>query len=130
MARRTTRLTWILFVSSLTGCLTPVPPAAAVIPSGSGIRAAPKPSDCKLNFFRTKVDQPYDELAALHVGAPTDGYGNIGDYTPWQLQNAMRAKACALGADAVIVTQDFSPTKGGFMNGTAIKYRTVLTGVK
>jgi len=41
-----------------------------------------------------------------------------------QLQDAMRAKGCELGADAVIVTQDFSPSYGGgFMNGIAIKYR-------
>lgn len=127
MTRMVTGLTWILVTAGLTGCLTPVPPAAAVIPSGSGVRAAPKASDCKLDFFRTKVDQPYDELAALHVGAPTDGYGYTTAYNPWQLQEAMRVKACALGADAVIVTQDFHPGKGGFMNGIAINYRTTLS---
>lgn len=35
---------------------------------------------------------------------------------------ALRVEACALGADAVIVTRDYSHP-GGTMNATAIRYR-------
>ena len=41
-------------------------------------------------------------------------------------QEALRKKACELGADAVIVTQDFSGV-GGSMNGTAVRYRDTRT---
>lgn len=96
------------------GCLGP---RVVVLPSGPGVTAAPRPSDCKPDFFRTRPDRPYDELAALHAqGGDTFKDG------PGDLQDALRAKACELGADAVVVTQDFSGP-GGTMNAVAIKYR-------
>lgn len=38
-----------------------------VMPSGNSPAAAPRAPDCQLSFFRTKVDGPYDELAAIQV---------------------------------------------------------------
>ena len=124
---RVFRMTGILIVATWAGCV--VHPTVVVIPSGSGIRAAPKQSDCKLDFFRTKTDQPYDELAALHVDILRDAvplwndvsYDEVQTQVAAQLQEAMRMKGCELGADAVIVTQDFFPSgKRDFMNGIAI----------
>jgi hypothetical protein len=64
------------------------------------------------------VERPYDEIAALHArGGDTFRNG------PSEFQDALRAKACELGADAVIVTQDFTGP-GGIMNAAAIRYRS------
>lgn len=62
------------------------------------------------------MDRPYEELAALHAWG-----GDSFENGPRDFQDALRAKACELGADAVIVTQDLS-APGETMNGTAIKY--------
>lgn len=103
------RIAISVFAVATSGCLaTPV----WVIPSGPGIVASPKPRDCRLEFFRTKVDQSYDELAAMHAWGGT---------SPERLQRALGEKACGLGADAVIVTQDYQGD--GTMNAVAIKYR-------
>jgi uncharacterized protein YbjQ (UPF0145 family) len=45
-------------------------------------------------------------------------------------QERMRAKACEVGADAVIITRDYIPgTKDAeaLMTGTAVKYRSAAT---
>lgn len=98
----------------LLGCLGP---RVIELPSGPGVHAESKAPDCRLDFYRTKVDRPYDEIAALHASG-----GDTFKNGPEAFQHAVRAKACELGADAVIVTQDFSGY-GGMMNATAIKYR-------
>ncbi|HSD22409.1 MAG TPA: hypothetical protein VLC54_20335 [Anaeromyxobacter sp.] len=103
----------IAAVSSL-GCLGP---RVVVLSSGSGAVAEPRPSDCKLEFFRTSLDRPHDEIAALHAeGGDTFRNG------PKDFQNALRAKACELGADALLVTQEYSGP-GGTMSAAAVKYR-------
>lgn len=94
-------------------------PRVAVLPSGSGLVAEPRSRDCKLDFFRTRPDRPYDELAALHAAGGDTFRDGPGDF-----QDALRARACTLGADAVVVTQDYSGP-GGIMNAVAIKYRAV-----
>ncbi len=64
---------------------------------------------------------------------PQRGYEKLGDmYSYWSravdVQDALRAKACALGADAVIVTQDVlvvggrAGREGKLVAGTAIRY--------
>ncbi len=84
-----------------------------VTPSGPGIRAERRPSDCHLDFYRTRApERPYQEIAALHIGG---GMLDAAD-----AQDAMRAKACALGAHAVVVTADYHH---GAMTGTAVVYR-------
>jgi len=62
--------------------------------------------------------QPYDEIGAIHWQGTWAGAATA--------QEAMQAKACELGADAVIVNRDFVPNTSnatGIMTGTAIKYR-------
>lgn len=94
-----------------------------VTPSGTGLAAAPRPADCQIEFLRSKrPDRAYDEIAALHAS------GTSSFTSPGRLQEAVRSKACSVGADAVIVTQDFvpppDPGRGApYMTGTAIKYR-------
>ena len=113
----------VLVAAGSSGC---VPPQVVVIPSGPGVVAEPKPSDCRVEFFRTKVDRPYDEIAALYAS----GGGSSG---PDDFQDALRAKACELGADALIVTQDYSlgysgsGTYRGQMHAAAIKYRDAVS---
>ncbi|WP_176065101.1 hypothetical protein [Anaeromyxobacter diazotrophicus] len=83
----------------------------------SDAQLAPRPSDCPLEFLQKAPERPYDELAELetHVtAAPAGG-----------TREALRPKACELGADAVIVTRDFVTNAYGhaIVAGTAIKYR-------
>jgi hypothetical protein len=106
---------------ALSGCGAHV----SVTPSGSGTSAPAKPPGCSLPFFRVPpLDQPYDEMATLHY--TTRAY-QAGD--PADAQEAIRQKACALGADAVLVTREFAPGVAGgkgsppTMTGTAIKFR-------
>ncbi len=116
----------VVTAAASSGCLGP---RVVVIPSGPGVVATPKPSDCKVEFFRTKVDRPYDEIAALYASG-----GDTSKSGPEDFQDALRAKACELGADALIVTQDYSRSYSspiayvGQMNAAAIKYRDAAGG--
>ncbi len=80
--------------------------------------AAARPPDCALEFLNKAPARPYDELGELesHVTAPPPGGA----------REALRADACRLGADAVIVTRDFVTNALGhaLVAGTAIKYRS------
>ena len=84
----------------------------------TAFKAAPRPPDCALDFFRHPPVRDYDEL------------GEVFSYYPYVVapQEALRAKACELGADAVIVTRDFliatsrTPDRK-LIAGVAIKYR-------
>jgi len=85
----------------------------------SGVEgAAAKPPDCALEFLNKAPARPYEELGELqsHVTAPPPG----------GTREALRADACRLGADAVIVTRDFVTNAYGhaIVAGTAIKYRS------
>lgn len=113
-AARTALLPVIVVAGASLGCLGP---RVVVLPSGPGVVAEPKPSSCELPFYRTTPDRPYDELAALHASG-----GDTFRNGPAEFQDALRAKACELGADAVIVTQDFTGP-GGIMNAAALKFR-------
>lgn len=92
-----------------------------VIPSGTGISAAPRLPNCAVVVFRTRVERPYDELAAVQVQATKDGFFLA---TAEELQRLLGSKACELGADAVLVTQDYRSDGAAVeMTGVAIKYR-------
>lgn len=93
------------------------------MPSGPGVTASPKAADCRLDFYRTRVDRPYDELAAIRASDGDTLKNNAPDF-----EEVIRAKACELGADAVIVTQDLLKP-GGTMIAIAIRFRDTGTVV-
>jgi hypothetical protein len=92
----------------------------SVTDAGTGLSLAPRPPDCRLEFYRTKPpERAYDEIATVHAHGPS----------ATDAQDAVRAKACELGADAVIVTRDL--VTGDLVPvGTGVVNRTVayLTG--
>jgi hypothetical protein len=92
--------------------------AVTVTPGNVGPLAA-RPATCSIEFLRTKVpDRPYDEVASLHWEGTMKGAAGA--------QEELRVRACALGADAVIVTRDYVPytqNSSGFMTVTAVRYR-------
>jgi hypothetical protein len=102
------------------GC-TIIGPTLQVTPSrASGAAAKEKPSDCALDFFRTKPpDRPYDEVATVH-------YLAVNGAEPTAVQTAIQAKVCSLGGDAVIVTREryLGYSQGGTeVTATAVQYR-------
>jgi hypothetical protein len=103
----------LLLLASACASVTSV----SVTPSGSA-SAQPRAADCPIEFFRSKnPDRPYEELAGLHAQ-----FG----MSPGEVQEAMRVKACEVGADAVIITRDYDPGSlhvAAIMTGTAVKYR-------
>lgn len=90
----------------------------SVTPSRSGFRAEPRGRDCAIEFLRNPPERPYDEIADVYSYFPR----------VVEPQGVLRARACELGADAVIVTRDFlistlrTPDRK-LVAGTAIKYR-------
>ncbi len=96
------------------------------VSSRSAVTAPAKPASCSLPFLRLPPsDRPFDELAALHYS----GHMNMrGD--PASVEDALRAKGCELGADALIVVREFVPGVAGangtppMMSVTAVRYRT------
>jgi hypothetical protein len=103
----------LLLTTTTMGCLGP---AVTVLPGSKP--AQPKPQNCEIPFIRTKVDLAYEEIAGLAASG-----GDTGKDRPEDFYRALRAKACELGADAVIVTQDYSQPGRGKMTAVAIKYR-------
>jgi hypothetical protein len=88
-------------------------------PAGPGLNVAPRDPGCAVEFHRTRPpDAAYDELATFHL----DG--------PWAdaaaAQEALRVRACAVGADAVVVTRDFTRVDAfgtSAMTATAVSLR-------
>lgn len=119
------RLRLILVPSAvaLAACITTPTARVTAVPSGTGATAAPKPAGCPIPFLRAPpADRPFDELASLHY---TTDVTAVGD--PAAAQAAMREQACALGADAVLVTQEFQPGAHGrypVMAGAALRFRS------
>jgi len=111
---RPSRLATLALLAFAAGCSS-----VAVTPSGLGLYPAARPAGCTIEFIRTKApERPYDELASLHWEGTMKGAAAA--------QEDVRARACALGADAVVVTRDYVPytqNATGVMTGTAIKYR-------
>jgi len=114
-ARRIAPLAAALAAAGL-GCAVPAGYALGgrldVTDSGARVDAHPRPEGCEVAFLRMRTpDRAYDELATFHAFAAK---------TAAAAQASMRDRACAIGADAVVVTRDFM---GGAMTGTAIRYR-------
>lgn len=99
---------------SMTGCV----PQVHYSPAMPGLLAKPKAQSCRIEFLRSKLpERPYDELGGLFVEGSTE---------PEELQAALSRKACELGADAVLITRDYTPAFGrvpATMTGTAVRYR-------
>ncbi len=100
------------FVSGCTG--------VKVYPTGVDVGATPRPSDCPMDFVFKPPAQPYEALADLQSQVTVVPEGGA-----WL---ALRAKACALGADAVIVTRTQNLNLFGhvMVEGTAISYRRAI----
>ncbi len=102
---------------TLAGCGT-----AWVTPTRSGFKAASRPGDCAVDFLRKAPERGYDELGEMY------SYSS----RVVEPQDLLRRKACELGADAVIVTEDILVTHGRgaehkLVAGIAIKYRDTKT---
>jgi len=96
---------------ALAGCSS-VP----VSPSSSGARPEPRPADCTIEFLEGPPGRPYEELGELSMLVTL-----VGPNGPLE---ALRPGACALGADAVIVTRKFVTDDHGhvLVAGIAIQY--------
>ena len=91
---------------------------ASVSRSGSTARAPARASGCTVEFLQHPPQRKYENLGTM--------------YSYWSrvidVKNALRPKACELGADAVIVTQDSvvvggrTGREGKLVAGTAIRY--------
>lgn len=87
-----------------------------VAPSGSSEGVEARPEDCQVEFLEEPPARPYDELGELSRIVTL-----VGPKGPLE---ALRPEACALGADAVIVTRKFVTDDHGhvLVAGIAIKY--------
>lgn len=107
-----------VFTATVYGFTTPV----RVTPSGLGLNLAPKPLDCRIAYFRTqRPPVAYDELAGLHL----DTSSQLGPTAPPQTAMAELSRAaCHLGADAIVLTEEFYyPNGGGVrLTGAAISF--------
>ncbi len=92
--------------------------SVTVTPAEKPVAAEPKPLNCRIEFYRTsKPEWPYDELATIRIYAGND--------TETEYRTA-REQACALGADAVIVTNEpdaYHAVNWTAFLGVAIKFR-------
>jgi hypothetical protein len=112
------RLTPALFLALAVGSATTGCGSVSVKPSSGVAKAEPRPRDCTVEFLRGAPERTHDELGELY-----SYYSRV-----VEPQDVLRERACALGADAVIVTRDFliSTSKGPdrkVVAGIAIKYR-------
>ena len=86
--------------------------------SGSTATAAARPRGCAVEFLREPPQRKYEKIAELY-----SYYSHFVD-----VEDALRPKACELGADAVLVTLDHavvsgrSAREGWLVAGDAIRY--------
>jgi len=108
----------IPLISLLGGCLSVT---ARVLPPGPTVAASPKAIPCGVNVLRLKPDFPYEEICAIQV----DGTKGMSLPSAQDLEEGLEAKACELGADAIVVTQEYKIGMGGYasMIGVAVRYR-------
>jgi hypothetical protein len=80
----------------------------------SDAEVAPKPSNCKIEIFSTKVPaRDYVELGILE-GKGSASSASLGDVLP-----EMKRKACEVGGDAIILSgTQRSATASGTMSAT------------
>jgi hypothetical protein len=121
------RIAIICSMLALAGCVKrKQAPRVVVVPSGTGVAAAPKPPGCSIPMLRNAPsDRPYDELAAIYYKA-----NFVSD--PAEANAFIRDSACEAGADAALVTQEFIPGVPGqygyrpsSMAALAIRFRPV-----
>lgn len=96
----------------------------ASVTRASDKQFAPKPDSCNVEFFRTQRPAvAYDEIGAIHLT------GSVME-TPQDAQESLRRKACELGADAVVVTDEIYqvPNVGLRVTATAVAYRKEVPG--
>lgn len=88
-----------------------------VVGPRSATRAAAKPPDCALEtYWHTPPGTPFEELGDLELSASTN--------TPDTALRALHERACSLGADALIVTQEFTRVgDSATMKAVAVRYR-------
>ena len=84
---------------------------------GTGVSAPPKPAGCELEILQKAPARPYEVLADLETHlrlVPREGALSV-----------VQPKACALGADALIVVQNMVLNEFGhtLVEVTAIRYR-------
>jgi hypothetical protein len=99
----------------LAGCAGSAPIRTA----GGEAAGLARPSDCPLELLYKAPDRPYEPLGDLQIQvmqAPAGG-----------AVEALRPRACALGADAVIVTRNqvLNVLDQAMVEGTAIRWRLV-----
>lgn len=111
---------------ALAGCRIKHAPRVVVVPSGSAVSAAARPPGCNLQVLRTAAsDRPYDELGSIYYRANL-----IND--PAEANAFIRERACALGADAILVTQEFIPLSRqgpASMSAIAVLFRPPASSV-
>lgn len=93
--------------------------------SGLVADLAPKPPGCQLAFLRTKQPEArYQEVAGLTLKLPVvfDPGSNVSPQV--RAMDELRATACHLGADAILITQENyeMPGLGTVVSGTAIVF--------
>jgi hypothetical protein len=92
--------------------------------SGLVANLAPKPADCHLGILRTKQPEArYQEIAGLHFKLAPYAVPS-GTSHQVRAMEELRAAACHLGADAILITQESYelPTVGSIVSGTAIVF--------
>jgi hypothetical protein len=114
--RRLDVLAVVLSSALLGACVTA---DITVTPSGQGIELAARKPDCVVEFHRVRPpERPFDELATLHLQG--------GGLDAWEAQEALRRRACTLGADAVVVMRDYmNAGRYVVMTGSAVSYPDV-----
>jgi hypothetical protein len=102
----------VLLAFALAGCGGGV----QVRPSGLNQKLQPKPKNCDLEFLYQAPARAFEAIAELNT--------HVTNAPPGGAIEALRPKACELGADALIVTQNFVTNELGhaLVAGTAIKY--------
>ncbi len=108
----------LVVLATLSACVIERP--VVVIPAGPALSLAPRAPDCAIEFYRVKpLERPFDEVATLRFEA---AHPNTNAQEAQEAQEALRRQACAVGADAVVVTRELL---SGTMIGVAVSYRDV-----
>lgn len=101
-------------VLSIAGCSS-VGEAVKVQRAANAPAAEPRPKDCAVELLYDRPSRPYRALAELTSKVAATGGAPL---------DVLKAPACELGADAVIVTRRFPANHFDqvLVSGTAIKY--------
>lgn len=116
------RITALLLLAVVWGCAqTEVPPPQAIVsPMVSEMRPA-KPPDCPMPVLNALPTAGYKQIALV------DAWGEE-KVTDAGLVEIIKRKACAAGADAVVITSDHSQEEGKLLPGYAPGPHTQVGG--